>query len=179
MSDTIFLPGHHVDEATDGAFADLAVAQAFNKLLKAIDPCLKLAWVPENAASFENPGRWHIVRENPHNPEFNTYWVVQTPDGRYCEPQEMHLERLKAMDTFAGKRMDLEIANARSERKKRAAQRMEDARREFRETLAERLDHIYDARIAISPAMKDRAMAPTPKALLGPDGKPVKNKTTV
>lgn len=160
MGREIFIPGMYVDEVQDGAERDVEMARAFNAMLKAIDETLTLAWVsPHVESGYEHKGRWHIVRVHPHHPELNTFWVIQTPEGEYCEPQEMHLQRLQAMDTYTGKRTYRDFERARGERKRKAAAKFEEKRREFRELALERVNHVLDARIAVPGKYKDQIQA--------------------
>jgi hypothetical protein len=162
----LLLPGHVVDEFTDGIEHDIAVAQAFNKLLHEIDPQLKCFWVKEGAKSFGNPGRWHIVRQHPHNDELNTYWCVSKPDGSYCVPDDSHLRALKAMDTHTGAHTYDTVQQARTSKALAKEKAFEEKRREFREKLAERASHLFDARISVSKSISLLPPAPeSPKKL--------------
>jgi hypothetical protein len=157
----LLLPGHVVDEFTDGIEHDIAVAQAFNRLLQEIDPQLKCFWVKEGAKSFANPGRWHIVREHPTNVELNAYWVCTNPDGSYCVPNDTHLEALKRIDTHTGQRTYGDIQQARTSKALAREKAFEEKRREFREKLAERASHLFDARISV-PGAKLHLLPPAP-----------------
>lgn len=166
----ILLPGHASDEYEMGAARDIHVAKEFRALLKSLDDWLDLIWVKEGATNFEHPGRWHIVRWHPGgNPELNVYWVVQTPDGAYCIPNQTHLDALMKMDTRT-RDVYRGIQEGRSRKKEERRKAFEAKREEFRETLLERLSHVFDTRIAVTPAMKARATG----GLLGPDGEPIK-----
>jgi hypothetical protein len=142
---SLLLPDQHVDEFDPQP--DIEIARAFDRLLRQIDDRLRCFWVKTDATSFEHPGRWHIARLHP-NPELCAYWVIQHDDGSYCEPQERHLERLKAMDSHTRNVLE----GMRQRRRDRDAARrkaFDETRREFREKLLDRLDHLYNARISV------------------------------
>jgi hypothetical protein len=142
---SFLLPGHYADEFDPNP--DIAVARAFDRLLKALDDKLFCFWVKADAVNFENPGRWHVGRLH-SNPELNTYWVIQNADGSYCEPQERHLLELKRMDTHS-RNVLADVEQARSTRQLAKRKEFEETRREFREKLAERLDSLYDAHVSV------------------------------
>ena len=169
---TLILPGHLEGEHVAGYEHDVQIASVFNAMLKTLDPYLRCFWVSPNSETFEHPGRWHVARfHHGGNDELNAYWVIQTPDGKYCEPQQMHFDRLLQMDTFRdAKRAYEKLQKARTDRQERRRKQFEETREYFRELLTERLAHIQDARIAITPGMKARSEG---KQLLGPDGAPV------
>lgn len=141
----LLLPDHAVDEFDPKP--DIEVARAFDRLLQSLDDKLRCFWVKPDAKSFENPGRWHIARLH-SNPELNAYWVVQNEDGSYCEPQQRHLDRLKAMDSHTRNVLE-DIHKLRRTRDIERHKAFMERRREFREKLEERLDHIYNARISV------------------------------
>ncbi len=152
----LLLPGHRVDEMTDGIEHDVAVAQRFGELLRALDDRLRLFWVKPDATSFSDPGRWHIAWVHPHNPELNTYFVVKGENGEYAPPTDSDIEALQRIDTYSGRRSYQQIANARTRKQEAKDKAFEEKRREFRETLTDRLAHLYDPRVAITGAMKDK-----------------------
>lgn len=169
--DGFYLPDHVQGEYVAGAQRDIMVTRAFQSMLNDLDPHLRVFWVPEAATSFEHPGRWHIGRFGVRD-ELNAYWVVQTPEGTYCEPQQMHFDRLLQMDTFRdAKRAYQKLQQARTDRQLRRRKEFEARREAFRELLTERLDHIFDTRIAVTGGMKSRAIGASP--LLDAKGRPM------
>jgi hypothetical protein len=169
------IAGYNREEFEAGP--DILVAAAFREHLKAIDPQLDCIWVKPNARNFPNPGRWHIVRWH-SNPELTCYWVVQDEKGDYCEPGEFHLQRLMAIDSRTQDRMR-QIQDARNSRATKRRARVEETRREFREKLMDRLDHLANARVHIPRdiVLPDRIEVPQPgglepaaKTLALPDG---------
>jgi hypothetical protein len=165
MDSTLILPDHAADEHQRAVEHDVAIAHAFGRLLRELDPQLTLFWVKSDSTSFENPGRWHIGRLH-SNPELNTYWVIQNEDGSYCEPQERHLERLRAMDSHSRNVME-DMRRRRKLRHQAARQRFDERRAMFRELLEERLAHIYGSSIRVPRAIAE----PTPEqiAAVAPD----------
>lgn len=173
----LILPGHVVDEYEGGIEHDIAVAQSFNKLLRALDPQLRLFWVKPDATSFTDPGRWHIARVHEHNPELNTYFVIHdgTPAKGYAAPSDKDIEALKAIDVSTGQRTYSQIEGARTAKQKAREKAFEEKRRQFRETLTERISHLYDPKVSITGAMKDKidllpSAPPSPKTLVLPSG---------
>lgn len=168
----LILPGHVVDEYEGGAERDIGIAQAFNRVLKELDPQLRLFWVKPGATSFEDPGRWHVARVHEHNPELNTYFVINdgTPERGYAAPSDSDIEALKAIDVSTGQRTYGQIEAARTAKQKARDKAFEERRREFREKLSERLSHLYDPKVAISGDMKDRFDGLAEKKLVLPAG---------
>lgn len=170
MSD-LQIAGHDQDEMDFAKSAE--VARSFDHMLQALDPNLRLVWVKHDAKNFSDPGRWHIVRFHP-NPELVAYWVVQNPDGSYCEPTERHLERLRQMDSHTRDVME----DIRQRRKAKAAARrklVDERRREFREKLTERLEHIASSKISVPRAPSDLVVAKTPSIVTVTGEKPKKS----
>lgn len=163
---SLLLPGHLVDEYDDGIVHDITVAQRFNALLKELDEQLCCFWVKEGATSFTNPGRWHVGRVHPHNVELNTYWCIQNDDGSYCVPSDVHLEALKRIDTFTGQRTYSQIENARTTKQLARSKAFEEKRREFRESLEDRISFLYDPKVLITGPMKDKLnlIPPAPRS---------------
>lgn len=166
MNAELVIPGHAAEEYDPQP--DARIAYELNTLLRIIDDRLRCFWVRVNATSFEHPGRWHIGRFH-SNPEFNTYWVICNEDGSYCEPQERHLQRLLQYDTHARNRY-ADIEKARTTRKAEKRKQMEDTRARFRDELQDRLDHLYDARIAVP--KNPLVVVEQDKTLVSTDGKP-------
>jgi hypothetical protein len=142
----MLIAGHDPTEY-DRASHDVALIPAYRAMLKAVDPQLDIIWVKPKAKNFADPGRWHVVRWH-SNPELTAYWVIQNEDGSYCEPQQRHFDRLMAMDSWCRHRYS-DITRARSQEAERKRKRLEETRREFREKLDERLDHVLNGRIAV------------------------------
>jgi hypothetical protein len=157
----LLIPGHAAEEFD--ATHDIAVARAFDEMLKTLDPRLRCFWVKADSVNFENPGRWHVGFFH-SNPELRTYFVVQDPDGSYCEPSERHFEELKRRDSWTRNAYS-DIERARAQRKGRAVRAFEEKRREFREKLLDRLGHIHDSRISVP-----RAIGETGGRLILPAG---------
>jgi hypothetical protein len=131
-------------------------AAIFDGLLKQIDPRLQLRWIKAGARSFPEDcwARWLIVRLNEGT--YPTYWVVQNPDGSYSEPDERHLEALRSLDEASHpgvyQRYRKRLAAEAADRQYRKTEK----RREFRETLLDRLNHVFDVRVAVTAAHKEK-----------------------
>lgn len=152
------------DNALDATGEYLSPAEAarhcveaawFRKLLKSVDPRLDLIFVKPGSKVFEHSPRFYITRrsENAHD----QYWVIQDREGNYCVPTQEHFDRFQSGD--AAKRPSLwkEYEANREARVERARKHKEELRREFREKLTERLDHIYDpARVLITGSHKQK-----------------------
>jgi hypothetical protein len=150
------LPGHPADEMDFQHASE--VARAFDRLLKHIDDKLFCFWVRVDAVAFDNPGRWHIGRLH-SNPELNTYWVIQTPDGGYREPAETDLEWLREHDSHT-RNVLAAIRDRRKLRDAVKARDFEETRREFREKLTERLAYNHGSAIRVPRRAAD---PPVPK----------------
>lgn len=158
------VPGHLADEFDP--MADIEVARSFNRLLQSIDDKLFCFWVKPDAEAFDHPGRWHIGRLH-SNVELNTYWVCETPEGGYREPNESDLEWLREHDSHT---RDV-LAAMRERRKLKDAakrQRFEEIRREFREKLKERLDYNYSSQILVPRRAADAPVAKHRELVLPP-----------
>lgn len=124
----------------------LASAVMFRRRLKEIDSRLDLIFVHERSIVFPDSPRYYIIRRNDVGP--TAYWVIQTPDGEYCEPGEEHIQALQRKDAASRNLADeLRRAHEKAELEK---QKAKVARSEqFREALNERLSHVLDTRIAV------------------------------
>lgn len=134
------------------------VAQRFRARLKQIDERLDLIWVKRGATSFPVPGRWYIVRKGEHA-RANAFWVVQDEHGRYCDPTDQHLERLRAMDSYAHPDVWRRLERSRRADEAAARKRREETRREFREKLLERLDFNHRVQVLVDSAAKEKVAA--------------------
>jgi hypothetical protein len=156
----LWLPETSAEEWDPAAAAGKSTGHAlqFRAYLQDIDSRLDLVWVKDQAASFPEHcwNRWLMVRWNEGAPP--TFWVVQDPDGGYCEPDERHLEALRAIDSAARPDVWRRHQQSVARRNADAQWRKDETHRRFREELADRLDHIFDARIAV-PASVERALA--------------------
>lgn len=177
MSGQLYLPGHTADEflALDQAqgMQGIQVARAFEALARQLEDRIRVVWFKHDATSVENPGRWHIAVLGPGERALELFqlFVVQNPDGSYCEPDERHYQALLSRDGFgrAGGAY-AKMVKARTERQRARLRAHEETRRIFREALEDRISHIHDRRIAVSGAMKARSGG---TSVLGPDGKPL------
>jgi len=160
----LYAPGtvNEANEEWTEAQESSSKAIAFRRLLKEVDPRLDLLWVKENAEFFPIACRWYIVRWNENVDA--SYWVIQTDDGEYSDPEMEHFNRLRQNDT-ANVDVWEEYQKARVSREKSSANRLEELRREFREKLTERLDHIYNASVPIT--NKPKSMQSNKSALKG------------
>lgn len=141
--------------------ARMAHCEEFCRYLKQIDSRLDLVFAKAHATWTPHPGRWHIIRRNEGAPW--SFWAVLAEDGEsYSEPYERHLQALKARDSAANPRLWEEhrkaVARERLDRQLRADER----HAQFREGLSDRLDHLFDARIAT-----DGAAGSTLERILG------------
>lgn len=130
------------------------VAERFRVRLKQIDARLDLIWVKRGATSFPVPGRWYIVRRT-NDGAAAAFWVVQDDRGRYCDPTDQHLERLQAMDSHAHPDVWRRMQRTRRAEDAGRKKATEEKRREFRETLLERLD--FNNRVQIPVTGADKA----------------------
>jgi len=168
MSDLI-LPENVLDATEEYVAADAAhdvgMAIAFQAELKKRDSRLTLIFVKEGAETFPKSPRWYVVRRNEET--VDTYWVIEDEHGEYSEPRPIHLERLDQLDTTTGGRDPLrELAEKHMRKKLESEKKKADKSAEFRETLGERLDHVYDGRIAV-PGEKKPAKEGKMKGITG------------
>ena len=130
----------------------------FVRELKSRDPRLGLIYIKSGSTTFPKSPRWAIVRDNELiNP---SYWMIEDEHGEFCEPQQRHLDRLDEMD--ASKKTvgpGEELARAREAKQREKLGRKNEKRREFREKLLDRLNHLYDARVSVPRDIKEKVDA--------------------
>jgi hypothetical protein len=91
------------------SIVDIAEAARWTDELRRIDPSLEVAWVPEQATEFDNPGRWHLRKRIPGS--FDEWWPLLTDAkdvaagrarevGAYKAPGPWLLETLTANDMW-------------------------------------------------------------------------------
>lgn len=134
-------------EEFDEAY-DIAAAALFRRRIKDLDPRLDLIFVKEGAKHFPISPRWYIIRRN--ELVTPTFWVIETPEGEYCMPTELHYQGLLKLDTWSSRRSVVDEVKAKQERKKRDKEKRKAALSEqFRETLLDRLEHLANPRVAV------------------------------
>ena len=147
----VWLPDTFIREQADQAEEQLLKAVEFRRLLQAADERLDIRW--GGAPPWPIYPRWYIIRRSPQGRAF--FWVIQTEEGEYCEPQERHLNRLRESDLEVNPKLWDKIM-AEREAEKRRSQVAEATRHEhFRERLTEALAHIFDGHIPVTGGHKD------------------------
>jgi hypothetical protein len=141
---------HAEDLVVDRAWERLGAAREFRAALKAIDERLDLVWAPEGSTSVPKDNRWYIIRRGDSG--IGGMWMCEDEHGEYCEPNERHLDALCQMDPSKTGNAHRRIADGRAARKAAREAHRADKSAEFRESLLDRLDHIYDARVFVSAA---------------------------
>lgn len=102
----------------------------WNSLLRDIDPRLSYVFVPmlDEPPVGVTPVRWHIVRVNESGPD--SYWALETSDGKYREIGSADLEDFKGRDLWNSTvRHEIEtLRRRRAESKERAKQTRREGR---------------------------------------------------
>lgn len=155
----IYVPGDGIDwPESDLDFTEewdeaTAIDQCvdFRRALKQIDSRLDLIYAKEGAKALKG-NRWYIIRRNDNLPP--QLWEIEDENGEYCEPDERHMRRFLEGDTARHPDLYRKFEQARVDRKLRAEKAIEDKSEEFRSKLGERLNHVFDGRIAVTGTMK-------------------------
>jgi hypothetical protein len=161
----LLVPQNILDATNEYSSAEYELDQVmdFRKYLKQIDSRLDVIWVKPGAKVFPKGNRWYIIRRN--ETVMPSFWLVEDEHENYCVPDERHLNKLREYDTAAHPDVWKKFQRAHTERKLRAEKAIEAKREEFRTKLAERLDHVFDANILVTPAMKDQIEGVKPPPL--------------
>lgn len=112
------------------AVKDIAEAARWTDELKRLDPHLSVVWVPEEAANFDDPGRWHLRKQIPG--DYDEWWPLLGPNGEYRAPGSWLLDTLSANDLWnpAVHRSKQEAREKHRRLKVRAKEREREQRRD-------------------------------------------------
>ena len=134
-----------------------AHAEEFARALHDYNPRAELRFIKRGAdwAPEDWRGRWAVVVKNGGGVPPSVF-IVQTPAGEYSDPLPEHLGALMAKDAERNSRAWREQRSQHEKRERDRRIRGEEKHREFRETLLDRVNHLHDARIAVTEAMKER-----------------------
>lgn len=142
-------------------------AEEFRLLLLSIDERLDLRFIKQNATNLpaEWRGHWVVLRHNGGGVP-PTVLLVQDEKGLPCAPDERHLRALQERDAERHPDVWRKVRMDSQERQRRSQLALEEKSAEFQESLLDRLDHLFDVRIAVTPRMKEKV---APKEAVGAD----------
>lgn len=146
----VWVPNSFIRQEADQFEETLHAAVQFRRLLQAANPRLDLRW--GGGPPWPIHPRWYIVMRDTEG--LAHFWVIQTPEGEYCEPEERHLNRLRESDLEVNPRLIAQIKKRQEDERIAALKRGDDLHRQFRERLNEALGHLFDSSMPVSETSK-------------------------